>query len=198
MITIYLLRHGETTFNADGNRYCGRTDAELTTKGMEQAQRMQSLLRDVDFDAVFSSPLQRARMTAAVASGNRKEVKPDERLIEVDFGLWEGKRSEEFIAENPEAWESWIKDPLTTAAGQCGETGAAVIERLDAFFQDLLRHYDGKTVLIVAHNGVNRLFLAWQLGMPLGNYRRIVQENSSLTIVTLDQHKSFNLLKLNA
>jgi broad specificity phosphatase PhoE len=53
-------------------------------------------------------------------------------------------------------------------------------------------------VLVVAHNGVNRFFMADQLGMPLKNYRRIVQDNSALTMVTLDKTDGFKLLKLNA
>src|SRR5690606_10889163 len=90
MVTICLLRHGETSFNADGNRYCGRTDVELTEKGISQAKRMYELLEGYDFDAVYSSPLQRAKKTAEIASGRVKNVLVDDRLIEVDFGEWEG------------------------------------------------------------------------------------------------------------
>lgn len=90
MLNVYLLRHGETTFNADGNKYCGRTDAELTPKGIRQAEEVAALLADIKFDCVYSSPLKRAYETAKIASGN-KEVIKDERLIEMDFGRWEGK-----------------------------------------------------------------------------------------------------------
>ncbi len=197
MVTICLLRHGETAFNADGNRYCGRTDVELTEKGQAQARRMQELLRDFEFDAVFSSPLKRARKTAEVASG-RSDVQVDHRLIEVDFGNWEGKRSQEFMDEDPDSWNDWLSDPLTHRAGRIGESGAEVLERLQDFYNDLSVQYDGKTVLVVGHNGVNRLFMAAQLGMPLKNYRKIVQENSALTLITLDRHTGFSLLKLNA
>ncbi|MVZ66409.1 histidine phosphatase family protein [Sphingobacterium sp. DK4209] len=198
MITICLLRHGETAFNADGNKYCGRTDIELTDKGIQQANRMNELLKDYSFDYIFSSPLKRARNTAAIASGDESRVQTDERLIEVDFGNWEGKRSEEFIAEDPASWENWLSNPEEHAAGRTGETATQVIERLSSFYNELLEKYDGKTVLVVGHNGVNRLFMSNQLGMPLKNYRKIVQENSALTLITLDKHKGFNLLKLNA
>jgi|SRR5690606_24809367 len=198
MVTIFLLRHGETAFNADGNRYCGRTDIALTKKGLEQAERMWALLKDFHFDKIYSSPLQRARTTAGIASGTPENVTVDERLIEIDFGNWEGKRSEEFIAEDPEAWDNWLSDPAQHQAGRTGESGETVLKRLHSFYQELVDRYDGQTILVVAHNGVNRLFMASQLGMPLKNYRKIVQENSALTLITLDKVEGFKLLKLNA
>ncbi|MCT1530319.1 histidine phosphatase family protein [Sphingobacterium daejeonense] len=198
MITICLLRHGETAYNADGNKYCGRTDIPLTEKGISQAERMNTLLQDFTFDQIFCSPLQRAKTTAEIASGTPEKVQVDERLIEVDFGQWEGKRSDDFIAEDPNSWYNWLSDPERFEAGRTGENAKQVIARLDSFYNELLDKYDGQTILVVGHNGVNRLFMAQQLGMPLKNYRKIVQENSALTLITLDKHKGFNLLKLNA
>ncbi|MFD1165908.1 histidine phosphatase family protein [Sphingobacterium daejeonense] len=198
MITICLLRHGETAYNADGNKYCGRTDIPLTEKGISQAERMNTLLQDFTFDQIFCSPLQRAKATAEIASGTPEKVQVDERLIEVDFGQWEGKRSDDFIAEDPNSWYNWLSDPERFEAGRTGENAKQVIARLDSFYNELLDKYDDQTILVVGHNGVNRLFMAQQLGMPLKNYRKIVQENSALTLITLDKHKGFNLLKLNA
>jgi len=198
MITICLLRHGETAYNADGNKYCGRTDIPLTEKGMAQANRMKALLKDYSFDQVFSSPLIRARTTAEIAAGNKDLVQTDDRLIEVDFGQWEGKSSEEFRAEDPDSWNNWLSDPAAFRAGNTGENASQVLERLNGFYQELMDKYDGQTILVVGHNGVNRLFMASQLEMPLRNYRKIVQENSALTLITLDKHNGFNLLKLNA
>lgn len=146
----------------------------------------------------FCSPLMRARQTAEIASGAVHELQVDNRLIEIDFGQWEGKCSPDFIAEDPQAWENWLQSPEDYAAGRVGETGSQVIGRVKSFYDDILQRYDGKTVLIVGHNGINRLFLAYQLRMPLANYRRIVQENSALTLFTLDKVAGFNLLKLNA
>ncbi|HLT89243.1 histidine phosphatase family protein [Sphingobacterium sp. SGR-19] len=198
MVTICLLRHGETSFNADGNRYCGRTDVELTEKGISQAKRMYELLEGYDFDAVYSSPLQRAKKTAEIASGRVKNVLVDDRLIEVDFGEWEGMRPEEFQAKDPESWDNWLAAPERFPAGRTGETAMQVISRLQSFYDDLIARYSDKTILVVGHNGVNRLFLASQLGMPLKNYRRLVQDNSALTLLTLTHHRGCQLLKLNA
>jgi broad specificity phosphatase PhoE len=198
MVTICLLRHGETAYNAEGNKYCGRTDIDLTEKGLSQAKRMNELLRDYNFDAIFSSPLHRAKLTAQIASGRPEDVMTDDRLIEVDFGLWEGRTPEEFQAEDPESWNNWLNDPENNKAGRRGESAREVLQRLNSFYQDILKNYDGKTILIVGHNGVNRFFMSSKLGMPLKNYRRLVQDNSSLTLLKLINIEEIQLLKLNA
>lgn len=198
MVKICLLRHGETAYNAEGNKYCGRTDIDLTEKGLSQAKRMNELLRDYNFDAIFSSPLHRAKLTAQIASGRPEDVMTDDRLIEVDFGLWEGRTPEEFQAEDPESWNNWLNDPENNKAGRRGESAREVLQRLNSFYQDILKNYDGKTILIVGHNGVNRFFMSSKLGMPLKNYRRLVQDNSSLTLLKLINIEEIQLLKLNA
>ena len=195
-LTVYLLRHGETAWNRDNNRYCGRTDIELTEQGLQQAQAVRSQLEGIEFDGVYSSPLQRAATTARIASG--KEVITDQRLIEADFGAWEQKTKEEFIAENPRLWEDWMRDPATAKAGGSGETGMDIVHRVDHFFTELLTKHEEGNFMVVAHNGVNRLYMAHKLGMPLRNYRQLVQLNSAITRFTLDEQGSFILEFLNS
>ena len=196
MLKVYLLRHGETAFNADGNRYCGRTDIPLTEKGIAQANAVKEQLVGKTIDAVYASPLMRAKTTAEIASDGRG-VSIDERLIEVNFGKWEGKRRNEFIAENPELWQQWEHSPETTSAGETGETAAEVVARVEAFFEEMLAKHRGQTIMVVGHNGINRLFMSHKLGMPLKNYRKIVQQNSSLTMFQLDDNGEFTLERLN-
>ena len=197
MLNIYLLRHGETAWNADGNRYCGRTDLLLTQKGIQQARLVYEQLKNFTFDAVYSSPLQRAYTTAKIACGD-KDVITDDRLIEADFGEWEGKPKEQFVPENEELWNNWKQDPTKTKAGGTGETALEVIERVENFFQSLLQKFNSGNFLVVAHNGVNRFYLSYKLGMHVKNYQKIVQENSSVTLFTLDEHGELTLRLLNS
>lgn len=197
MLKVILLRHGETAYNADGNRYCGRTDIGLTEKGLQQAAAIGKVLNNTPIAAVYASPLIRAQQTAEIASGNRKVI-TDQRIIEVDFGLWEGKTKEEFNAENPDLWQQWMQDPMTIKAGGTGETGREVITRVNDFFGEMIVCHPNQTIMVVAHNGINRLYLAHCLGMPLSNYRRLEQENSSITVFELGGSEGFALKKLNA
>lgn len=195
MLRVYLLRHGQTAWNADNNRYCGRTDIPLTGLGKQQAETVKQQLQGIVLDGVYSSPLQRAAETARTASGTN--VITDQRLIEADFGQWENKTREEFVAEIPKSWEDWNNDPTNTQAGITGETGKEIVLRVDAFFTEMItKHADG-SILVAAHNGVNRLYLAYKLGMPLRNYRQIVQHNSSITLFTLDDDGTLTLEYLN-
>lgn len=197
MLNVYLLRHGETQYNADGNRYCGRTDIDLTEKGKGQAKLVNNQLRNMSFDGIYSSPLKRALYTAEIASGG-KQVNTDARLIEVDFGGWEGKTSAEFIKEDAGLWNSWMNDPAVAKAGGTGESAGDVVARVDGFYQEMLAKHSSGNILVVGHNGINRLYLAYKLGMPLKHYRRIVQENSSITLFSLDECGELNLKLLNS
>lgn len=196
MLNIYLLRHGQTAWNADNNRYCGRSDIALTEKGIRQAEAVRDQLKGIPFAGVYSSPLDRAYTTALIASG--REVTKDQRLIEADFGNWEQKTKEEFIAEDPVPWDNWMKDPAHHRAGGTGETGTEIVTRLDDFFNELLQQHHSGNILVAAHNGVNRLFLAHKLGMPLKNYRMLVQDNATITVFTLSTATPFTLQHLSA
>jgi broad specificity phosphatase PhoE len=196
MLTIYMLRHGQTAWNADNNRYCGRTDIALTEKGISQAEEVHRQLEGIDFGGVYSSPLTRAYNTASIASG--RDVLKDDRLIEVDFGNWETKTRQEFVAENESLWTNWINDPAVHRAGGTGETGAEVVARVDAFYSWLLKEHAEGNFMVVGHNGINRLYLAHKLGMPLKNYRQITQENSSITRFSLDIDGTLTLELLNS
>jgi alpha-ribazole phosphatase/probable phosphoglycerate mutase len=197
MLNVYLLRHGETTYNADGLRYCGITDAPLTEKGKQQAATVAAQIKDITFDAIYSSPLSRAYDTATIAASGRPVIK-DERLIEANFGQWEGKRQEEFVLENPLLWETWMKDPCVARAGATGETGMEVVTRVNDFFEWARAKHENGTILVVGHNAVNRFYLAYKMGVPLKNYRRILQLNSSITMFTLDEQSEIVLRLLNS
>lgn len=194
-LNIFLLRHGQTAWNADNNRYCGRSDIALTPRGIQQAEAVRDQLKGISFNGVYSSPLERAYQTAVIAGG--LPVTKDDRLIEADFGRWEQKTKEEFIAEEPQLWHNWMNDPAHHRAGGSGETGGEIVTRMDGFFRELLLKHPAGNILVAAHNGVNRLFLAHKLGMPLKNYRMLVQDNASVTVFTLSAHEPFILQHLN-
>ncbi|RYG03527.1 MAG: histidine phosphatase family protein [Chitinophagaceae bacterium] len=201
MLTIYLLRHGQTFWNADNNRYCGRSDIGLTELGYSQAEEARNQLEGLKFDAIYSSPLQRAYITATIASGADKDstirIVKDVRLIESDFGTWEGKTKDEFVAENEQYWLDWLKDPAIYPAGGTGESATDLLNRVNDFYKSIQQNHKSGNILIVAHNNVNRFFMAQKLGMPLRNYRQLIQHNSAVTCFTLDEEGTLTLEYLN-
>ncbi|WP_347552536.1 histidine phosphatase family protein [Pseudalkalibacillus hwajinpoensis] len=197
MTRVYLVRHGESEWNAAGDLYCGRTDIGLSQLGRKQAEKAGQFLSDVSFDAVYSSPLIRARDTATLIMGkNDHPVKTDERIFEGDFGEWEGRSKKEFIAEDPESWESWMADPWQTKAGRTGETAKEMHDRASSFFEEIGNKHPDETILVVAHNNTIRFFLAGVLGMPFANYRKLFQDNTGINIFDM-QGASIIIKSLN-
>lgn len=187
MTRFYLLRHGETEWNQNGNRYCGRSDIPLSEKGKEQAARAMDALRDISFQAAYSSTLRRSRETAErIALPHGIPVKEDTRIVEIDFGRWEGLTKEEIIERDPQGWKDWLHDPDNVRAGQHGEKGSEVFQRAKDFFEEKARIHAGQNVLVVGHNTLNRLFICGSLGLPLRQYRQFIQSNTGISILELD------------
>jgi broad specificity phosphatase PhoE len=196
MARLYLLRHGETEWNAE-NRICGRTDAPLSAAGRRQALRLAARLKPIAFEALYSSPLARASATAhLIAPAVGLEPILSESLVELDYGEWEGKNWEEISRHYSETLRAWEADPAELAPPG-GETGLAAQQRAVAFL-DLLatRHTEGP-VLVVFHKTVCRLAICHVLGIAPSEYRRrLVLDNASLSIIQ-SQPDGWQLLTYN-
>lgn len=178
---LYFLRHGQTTWNADGNRYAGATDVPLTETGIEQAKQSAERIRGLELDAVFCSGLSRALETAKLAlDGCDVPIVQDPRLNEMNYGAWEGKTHAEILAEPDNHWRDWAADPDAWRPGKSGELASELVARVTAFLFDVLQ--PGRTVLVVSHHTTGRLLIAHMLDMPLANYRRLQLDNTSLSL----------------
>lgn len=145
-----VLRHGETPLSIE-RRYAGIGDIPLTEHGIAQAQAAAAALaRRGDIEVIISSPLKRARQTAAeVAAVVGAEVHEDEGFREVDFGDWEGLTFAEARERWPDHINAWLADPAVAPPG--GESMAAAARRVREAKERILDQYRGRTVLIVTH-----------------------------------------------
>jgi broad specificity phosphatase PhoE len=119
---LWLIRHGETEWSLSG-KHTSRTDIPLTEHGRKRAEELRDYLKGTKFDAVFVSPMQRARETCAIAGFGDVAV-VDEGLSEWDYGVYEGKTTKEIQAEIP-GWSVWKNEIVG------GETVEHVGERAD-------------------------------------------------------------------
>ena len=127
---LWLVRHGETEWSLSG-AHTSRTDIPLTEHGRERAKELGEFLRGTKFDAVLTSPMQRARETAALAGfGDQAQV--EDGLKEWDYGIFEGKTTKEIRVGQP-GWSVW-KDaiPGGETVEQVGERADGVIARATA------------------------------------------------------------------
>jgi phosphoserine phosphatase len=182
---LYLIRHGATDNNrAKPPRLQGRrTDPGLSDEGLEQAKRTGRFLADVPLHAVYSSPLLRARQTAeAVASPHQLTVKVVPDLIEVDVGDWEGRDWDEIQRDTPQAYRDFMTDAsIHPYLG--GETVATVLDRSGPALEKLMADNLGRAIAAVAHNVVNRTYLAQLLEIPVAKYRTVPQDNCGLSLL---------------
>ena len=144
-----LLRHGQTELSGE-RRYSGRGDVPLTSTGEHQAKAAGLRLATMDFAAIVSSPLGRARQTAAaVAAASGRAVTVHDGLIETDFGDWERLTFAEAAARDPEPHRRWLGDP--TVAPPNGESFDVVHRRVKAARDELIAAHDGETIVVVSH-----------------------------------------------
>lgn len=161
MTELWLVRHGETVWSAEG-RHTGRTDIPLTESGRRQAAVLGKALAGTKFKAVLCSPMQRARETCDIAGFSNVAV-VDDGLHEWDYGVYEGRTSDE-IQEQIPGWSVW-KDPIVGGESleQVGARADGVIARaqIDAGPQtdEVVR------VALFAHAHILRILAARWLGL---------------------------------
>jgi len=157
-VELWLVRHGETEWSLSG-AHTSRTDIPLTDKGRERAEKLRDYLKGTKFDAVFESPMQRARETCAIA-GFGDVAKVEDGLKEWDYGVYEGRTTREIQTEIP-GWSVW-KDEIVG-----GETVEHVGERADGVIDKALASApDGGKVALFAHAHILRILAARWVGLP--------------------------------
>lgn len=178
---LYMIRHGETEWNRI-RRLQGQTDIPLNDTGRELAVRVGHQLRDIPFSMVISSPLQRAVETATLvitAAGREIEIRRDDRLKEIAFGVYEGYSvvNSQYTAPDPD-FHNFFDAPQLYHAPQKGENFSQLLERTGAFLKELAanRDYEQDTILLSVHGAVMRALLAnikglgveqfWDTGVP--------------------------------
>ena len=199
-----LVRHGESTFNAEG-LYQGASDLPmLTSKGREQAAAVARLLPKKHFDAFYVSPLRRVRETAdflkhTLGDLPRETVTP--LLREIELPEWEGRRFSDVIAQERKRHQSWKFSPDTfEMSGHDGgifAPGQDILARAHAFIDMLRCDCGGQSVLVVAHGGTIRAILSVLLDMPGDRLHAISQENCAVTTLTCLPQGATRVAQLN-
>ncbi|MFR4398106.1 MAG: alpha-ribazole phosphatase [Anaerobutyricum soehngenii] len=198
IMRLYLIRHGETALNVKGCYY-GRTDAVLSEKGISQARYLKEILKEVSFDYIVASPLVRAYNTAQIVMEEREqEIFGDRRLMEQDFGIFEGMTYKEIQNTYPKELDAWNEE-FSTYRIPKGESFADVRSRAEDFFRDIPsgRESKGEKMLIVAHKGTLGHLLAAMLKLPLDGYWNFVFEQGCYSVVDLEDGYAI-IRKLNA
>ena len=179
-MNIYLLRHAQSEGNKKG-LFQGSLDFPLSAEGKAQAQRAGEFLKRFEFDMVVSSPQRRALQTARiVADILGLQLKVDERLREISYGVLEGKKQQE--VENWEAYQRWLENPVKNPLPGV-EPMDNLQPRVESFLKDI--HYWGERVLTVTHGGIVRAVICTVGNLGMENLWRFSVANVSLSMVEL-------------
>jgi len=158
---LFALRHGATEYSRD-RRFTGSRDIPLTTDGRLQAEAVAQALAGNPVAAVYTSPLERARVCAdLIAKPHRLEPRVEPDLREMSFGAWEGRRGGELPSGDAAAWR--LTPHLVTPPG--GEPLGAVAARVRATLDRLIAAHAGESAIVVTHAVVVRLIVLSALGL---------------------------------
>lgn len=177
---LYIIRHGETIWNQEG-KYYGHSDVELASTGLAQAQRLGSCFKKIKFDKVIVSPLTRAMDTAKELT-NQKII-TDSRLMEQNFGIFEGKTYKELQTEYPDELALWNQNWQEYCIPQ-GESFSMVRDRVEDFSKELWKE-EGR-ILLVAHKGTLGHLTASLLNMPLSGFWNFVFDQGTYSRIDLE------------
>lgn len=199
MAIIYLVRHGETDWNAAG-RFMGQQDIALNARGREQAQQRAESLRDIAWAGCFSSDLSRCRETAEVivsAGSSPRDIVRDARLREIHGGLLEGLTRDEQRDRFPEWWHANQRHGYADRFPE-GETFFDLTDRVHEAMDDITRTCRGaEPVLVVTHGGVITALLVSILGLAYEKRDRIAVDNCSVTVIQWEPF-DMRILTVNA
>ncbi|WP_368562381.1 histidine phosphatase family protein [Pseudoxanthomonas sp. UTMC 1351] len=195
---ILLARHGETPWNAEG-RYQGQIDIPLSHVGEAQAAALGKRLREVDITRAVASPLSRARHTAELALGPERAsmLTTDADLQEIAHGEWEGLLASEINDKDPVRLRAWREEPQTVLMPG-GESLDQVLERSWRGFERATEGLgDHDTLLVVAHDAVNRVLLCRILGLLIGKLWSFRQAPTTINLLEGPDVNRLEVVRLN-
>ncbi len=196
MTRLILIRHGETRWNLQ-KKYQGHANPGLSATGKKHVRALAARIKDLGIDGLYTSPLKRARQTAAILSAKTGfKPHPDARIKELNFGNWEGKTAAELIAQNDKNFRSWLEGQWKTPKG--GESLAELNRRVRAFLKDCVKKHKGKKIAIVSHGGPLRMMILLALGLGAQAFFSFGLEPATFLILNLDDFSRSQIGRLRA
>ena len=187
---VILVRHGQSTYNIE-QRIQGRCDKSvLTERGRSDAQKVGAALASLNVAAIYCSPLQRARQTAEIVRSclsDPPELQPRDLLMEVDLPLWEELTKDEVKAKFAVEYQQWQQQPeafkMLLPDGREHFPVLSLYEQAKQFWQDTIARHPNQTIVIVAHNGINRCLISSAVGISPANYQVLQQSNCGINVL---------------
>ena len=182
---LYIVRHGKTYWN-EQRKIQGWADIDLTEEGREVAVLSAEGMKDIHFDAIYSSPLKRANETAHILRGEREiPITVDERIKEIGFGVLEGADFLKIRGDKTSKFASFFEAPELYEAPEGGESFETITERACDFMAEIVeKHKNDERVMIVAHGAINKAMMRFIRKNEIRDFwMGALQKNCGVTIV---------------
>lgn len=178
--TIYLIRHAHPDYPGGVKMCLGQKhDLPLSARGMAEAAQLSRRFEHIPLEAVYVSPLLRARQTAQAVAGSTRPIHVLSDLIELDGGAWDGLTYDQLHERFPHAFGPGAKG-LCPPGGESDESGLIRMRSALKYVEKNTR----RCAAIVAHSGVNRLLLCDLAGLPLSEKKKMGQDYAAVSILT--------------
>lgn len=196
MRNIYLLRHAETEWNRQ-ERLQGTLDVPINAAGVRQSRTLARRLQNLPIGRIFTSPLARARQTAAIIAASQAcDTRIDNDLRELDHGVWSGKTISAINRLYPSQVEAWRFEPERSRI-DCAEPMQAAYIRAARSLKMLLRMSFEENILVVGHGVTNSLILCAAAGAPIGAAGKFAQSNGSVAVLRAQDYVVISIGELN-
>lgn len=195
MTEIYFIRHGESVGNKEG-RFRGLHDFALNETGLKQAHALRRALQNVQFYAVYASPLQRAFNTAEILTSGKIPVTAMPEFININLGPWENQLKSDIRVRYPDLWQLWVTHPERLSFPGM-ESLAMVQHRAYDALQRLVTKHDQQKIAIVSHRAVLKPLFAAMLDIPEPYFWKIQMDTASYSIAEYWPERGFMFTGLN-
>jgi broad specificity phosphatase PhoE len=181
-LTLLLIRHGETALNAEA-RFRGRANIDLNDRGRQQAEALaRGLPRSFPIDRIYSSPLKRCLQTARpLAAALGLTVVPEPKLIDLDYGEWQGRIIAEVAEQSPQDYAAWLAGDLSFRFPG-GEPLGAPAERLRSLIDFVIERHQGEAVAVVTHNVLCQMATCLLLSRPVESFQSVRHDPANVSI----------------
>ncbi len=179
---IIFVRHGESHDNVE--KRFSRDFITLTERGIQQIKDARKNLATYEFSKVYVSPLKRTLQTLGHLGLDGEE---DDRVREMNFGIFTGLTFNEYQEKYPEETRLWMEDSLNYTIPE-GESIVDTYMRVESFMEDMLHR--NENALVVTHEGIIRLACSWVIGSA-DHFYRFRADNGSATVISADRNYRF-------
>jgi broad specificity phosphatase PhoE len=168
-MTWYILRHAEKERGGYYNPELRHQDEPINQRGQEQAERLVAYFADKEISKIYISAYLRTRQTSAPLAGHFNLLPVvDERLNEIDNGLFESMTEEEVEQKYPEKWQAYRERKADFRFPE-GETGGEARERIAGFLDEKQELHMDENIVVVSHDGLIRVMMCHLMNLPVTN-----------------------------